>query len=289
MVPELKVKEHEAFKGYYCGLCKAIKENYTHAARFMLNYDCAVLSLMLSSMSDKQPTAKRERCIASPLKKKTIIHSDEASYAAAVNVMLGYGKVRDTAMDDNKLYAKLLGLLYRRVNQKASHRYDALADEFALRMKHLHRLEEERCGNVDEVAAEFAHLLGAVFALAPYDFIDDTTRKVLRHFGYNLGRWLYLADALDDIEKDAASGSYNVFLQRGVTDVKELKKEIREEAQFSLHYSLSEASKAYELLDIRRDKALIDNIIYLGLAKTTEDILTGHKCDRSKGEHHGSV
>ena len=48
-----------------------------------------------------------------------------------------------------------------------------------------------------------------------------------------------------------------------------------EEAQFNLNYTLFEACKAYELLDIKRDKGLIDNIMYQGLAKKTEDILKG--------------
>ena len=65
--PELKVKELEAYKGYYCGLCKAIRDKYTHAARFMLNYDCAVLSMLLSSMSGEALTVAQERCAASPV------------------------------------------------------------------------------------------------------------------------------------------------------------------------------------------------------------------------------
>jgi hypothetical protein len=45
--------------------------------------------------------------------------------------------------------------------------------------------------------------------------------------------------------------------------------------------SLAQAVKAYELLDIKRDKPLLDNIMYLGLAKKTEDVL--------KGDINGSV
>ena len=275
LIPELKVKEHEAFKGYYCGLCKAIKENYTHSARFMLNYDCAVLLLLLSSMSDGQPVAKRETCVAHPVRKRTVIHSDEAAYAAAVNVMLGYGKIRDTALDDKKFYAQALSVFYKRVNKRAEGKFEALAQAFAQRMGNLHKLETENCADIDAVASEFAHLLGEVFSLAPFAFIDEHAKKALRHFGYNLGRWIYLADAADDIEKDAARGSYNVFLQRGVDKNQPLKAQIKEEAQFNLHMSLAEACKAYELLNIRRDKDILDNIMYLGLAKKTEDILKG--------------
>lgn len=278
---ELKVKELEAYKGYYCGLCKTIKEKYTNTARFMLSYDCAVLMLLLSSMSEQVPSVSQERCAANPLKKKTVVRSAQGEYAAAINVMLGYGKVEDTYRDDKKFYARVLMGVYKRVNKKASGEYRELADEFALRMDNLHKLERSGSDNIDAVSGEFAQLLAAVFSLAPFDFLGENAKKTMWHFGYNLGRWIYIADAVDDILKDEKNGSYNVLLQREYSDIEEHRKQIIEEAQFNLHYSLAQACKAYELLDIKRDKELMDNIMYLGLAKKTEEIL--------KGDMNGSV
>ena len=260
-------------------MCKAIRDKYTHAARFMLNYDCAVLSLLIASMRDDMPSVCRERCIASPHKKKTIVHAPAADYAATVNVLLGYGKIRDTVRDEKKLSAWILSLIYRRVYKRACKDCMELAQVFDDRLNALHGLEAGGCGSIDAVASEFAHILAAVFASAPG--IDDTQKKPLWHFGYNLGRWLYIADAVDDIEQDHKAGTYNVFLQTGYSNIKVRVNEIQDEAAFNLKISLAEACKAYELLEIKRDKALLDNIMYMGLAKKTEDIL--------KGETNGSV
>ncbi|MBT3319517.1 MAG: hypothetical protein HN948_00250 [Clostridia bacterium] len=279
--PELKVKEQQAYKGYYCGLCKAIKEKYTNTARFMLSYDCAVLMLLLGSMSEEVPEVVQERCAANPLKRKTVVRSEVGEYAAAINVMLGYGKVEDTYVDDKKFYARILMGVYKRVNSKASSEYEALADEFAMRMSNLRELERSKSDNIDAVSGEFAKLLAAVFSMAPFEFMDERAKKAMWHFGYNLGRWIYIADAVDDILEDETQGSYNVYLQREYSDIEAHRQNIIEEARFNLHYSLSEACKAYELLDIKRDKELLDNIMYLGLAKKTEDIL--------KGDMNGSV
>ncbi len=279
--PELKVKENEAYKGYYCGLCKAIKENYTNAARFMLNYDCATLMLLFSSMSGEAPEVRRETCIVSPLKKKTIISSREAAYAAAVNVLLGCAKIADNAADEHSLAAKLLLVFYRRVQRHAAADYGELADVFAQRLSALSALERQGCTEIDAVSAEFGQLLAAAFSLAPYEFLDETSRRALWHFGYNLGRWIYIADAADDLEKDAKAKNYNVFLTRPQGDIVTLRQEILEDAQFNLHYSLAEACKAYELLDVKRDKPLLDNIMYLGLARKTQEVL--------KGKANGSV
>jgi len=277
--PELKLKEYEAYKGYYCGLCKTIKENYTHAARFMLNYDCATLALLLASMSDKDPSVQQERCIASPFKKKTVVRADEAGYAASVNILLGCAKIDDNVRDEGGLLARGLRLFYRRVYRCAAGRERALAAEFSERLLCLNTLEQTGCSDLDAVADAFAHLLAAVFSLAPFDFIDKAAKRTLWHLGYNLGRWIYIADAVSDIEKDAKNKSYNVFLQRGA--LANASETVREQASFNLNMSLAQAVQAYELLDIKRDKPLLDNIMYLGLAKKTEDVL--------KGEMNGSV
>ncbi len=279
--PELKVKENEAFQGYYCGLCKAIKENYTNAARFMLNYDCAVLMLLFSSMSGETPAVRRERCIASPLKKKTIVSSPEAPYAAAVNVLLGVSKIDDTARDDHRFSARALSLFYRHVHSRAAKDYPELAGVFRQRLEALSALERQGCTEIDAVSNEFAQMLAAVFSLAPFEFVDEASRRALWHFGYNLGRWIYIADAADDLEKDWKAGSYNVFIKRSIADIAELREAVSEEAQFNLHVSLAEACGAYELLDIKRDKPLLDNIMYLGLADKTQKVL--------KGKANGSV
>ncbi len=36
---ELKIKEYEKFRAYYCGLCKTIKKDYGELPRVTINYD----------------------------------------------------------------------------------------------------------------------------------------------------------------------------------------------------------------------------------------------------------
>ncbi len=279
--PELKLKEYEAYKGYYCGLCKQIKENYTNAARFMLNFDCAVLYLLFGSLSDAAPKIFTERCIANPFKKRIVVRSGEAEYAAAVNMLLGYAKIKDNVRDDKKASAKAAALFFKRVGKRAKAKHAELSKEIEKRLDNLFCLEASRCTQIDTVADEFANILAAVFSMAPFEFLDDAAKRTLRHFGYNLGRWIYLADAICDVETDMKNNNYNVFVERFSKNSDNIRRDAKEEAEFNLKYSLCEACKAYELLDIKRDKPLLDNIMYLGLAKKTQDVI--------KGEADGSV
>jgi hypothetical protein len=105
----------------------------------------------------------------------------------------------------------------------------------------------------------------------------DTGKIAFKHLGYHVGRWLYLIDAYDDLEKDIRHGAYNPLIYRFDYQVGEnlpvFRKRIDEDIRFNLYYSLSEAANAFELIDFKKNRALLENIIYLGLKKRTEQVL----------------
>ena len=67
--PELKVKEHELYKAYYCGICKSVKKRLGQLPRIVLNYDYVFLALILSSLNPEKETILWERCHLHPFKK----------------------------------------------------------------------------------------------------------------------------------------------------------------------------------------------------------------------------
>lgn len=44
---------------------------------------------------------------------------------------------------------------------------------------------------------------------------DDIWQEELRNMGFYLGKFVYLMDALEDVEKDRKKGNYNLFLESG--------------------------------------------------------------------------
>src|SRR3712207_7216524 len=88
---ELKIKDYEKFKYYYCGLCKSIKTHYGNIPRMSLNYDITFLAILLDSLNDEKPIYKKEHCIVHPIRKKIILQDNSAlAYAAFSNTMLFY-------------------------------------------------------------------------------------------------------------------------------------------------------------------------------------------------------
>ena len=60
-------------------------------------------------------------------------------------------------------------------------------------------------------------MLAAVLSAEAHDEIQ---KRVLYEFGYHIGRWIYLVDAADDIEKDIKSNGFNPFVNKKTGEVK---------------------------------------------------------------------
>jgi hypothetical protein len=281
--PELKIKDYQVFKGYYCGLCKIINHRYSFFSRALLSYDCAFLYLLFSSLSPETPVSRREACAFVPYSKKQVIFAPESDYAAGMNILLMHHKLRDNAVDDKNFFCYILKWLFMGAYKKSERQYSEVAQSIVQKLKNLRTLELNNESSLDKPAHEFALINADLFSKAPFEWLSKEERTSLGDFGYNLGRFIYLLDAYDDLEKDIQKKHYNPLLNRFgyAQDLPEFKKSIKEDMEFNLYYSLSEAAKHYESLKIEKNRDLLDNIIYLGLKGKTADVLEGRKRDGS--------
>lgn len=270
---ELKVREQAEYRGIYCGLCKSIGRRYGQLERLTLSYDCAFLALTLLAINgDAKFTpgncgpriyrGKRPIADASPT----------LDYAADVNVLLAWYKALDDASDEKSAKALAAQVALKRAYRKAARVNPALDYEIRESMSQLHELELEKCAVLDEPSNAFGRLLASVILNAPT--LPVSEKKAAQWMFYNLGKWVYLIDAWDDRKKDGEKGSYNPFLLSGMT---------AEQAAFLLNITLNEAKKAYDLLSLKTQSGVLDNIMTLGLVHTQERVLLGQEvCSADK-------
>ena len=82
------------------------------------------------------------------------------------------------------------------------------------------RIENEQCTSIDHACEPTAQIMSLI-AQGISDNPED--KKYLSGLGYHLGRFTYIADASDDLEKDIKNGNYNpLFLN--FQDIEEAKK-----------------------------------------------------------------
>ena len=260
------------FRAYYCGLCRAVGRECSQLSRLGLSYDITFLALVLSSALFENADITEERCAVHPLKKHPCVVNDAAvDYAARAGEILTYLKLKDDRDDEGSVKARIAMAALRSGKNKAVAKNKETFDFISDRLSELSLLEKQNCSEIDEAADKFAKILEYVFTP---DFVtDNDTRRILAWFGYNLGRWLYIIDAYNDIERDYKSGSYNPFLAKADGGAEEIKREIRERTEFTLTLTLENTASALELLSLHRNRSLIENIVYQGLKGKQKSVL----------------
>lgn len=268
---ELKVKEYNLFKSYYCGLCKTLKKNYGFASRLGLSYDLTFLSLILSSVYLPKEEISSQVCVANPFKKKPVMHPNSfMEYSACANVLLTYFKLRDDICDNHSIKSVLCIPFILPALKKARKKQPKLYSEIKECMNKLSSLEKAKASEPDVLADAFGLLTKAIFSA---DVIrDDNIKRIMAQIGYLIGRYIYLLDACDDYEEDKKSKSFNVLLTKECPVTKE-------ELLDTLEFTLSEISLSYELLDIKKNKSILDNIIYLGLYDSLKKVKESKDAD----------
>lgn len=275
--PELKVREAASYKAHYCALCKAIGARYGLFARNLLSYDCTFLALLLCAREPVQK-ANREICVANPFVKKPVMPRNEMfGYAAAVNVFMAYGKLEDDWRDDKRLSALTGKAALSGAYKKAFSLHPGLGQAVRSGLSRLGSLESALCDIMDEASDAFGAMLAEVFAFPA----DGRERPAMEWLGYNLGKWIYIMDAFDDIDKDYAKNRYNVLLRQfpgapGVTRAAS-----RERVYFNLTRSLSEAEKALSLLKLQSQQGLVQNILIDGCGARMDAVLAGRSANGS--------
>ena len=110
--PELKFREFDVYRAYYCGLCHSLSKRHGLSGQLTLSYDMTFLVILLSSLYEPEHSVTSKRCIVHPIKRHNIISSEFTDYVADMNVILSYFKCLDDWHDDRSVlklaYSKLL-------------------------------------------------------------------------------------------------------------------------------------------------------------------------------------
>lgn len=273
---ELKVKEYDLYKSVYCGLCHHIKKRGLFMT-FSLSYDFVLPSLFAAAFSDKNDlTFKKKSCLAHPFKKRKVLDGGENMQSVAdTAVLLVYYKLLDDKNDKDSPFFKKVSSAFtlpfaasarKKVIKDKGNKIDSIVKE---KMSALSLIEEKKCESVYEGANIFGELLAEVFS-ANIENISD--RRCMHEIGFHVGKWIYVLDALEDMEKDKASGSYNPFILAGSDFYDE---RFRKNIELSLRLELAECEKALDLINIYDAglKNIIENILYLGMPEMVKRVL----------------
>ncbi len=286
---ELLVREYEAYKAVYCGLCRQMGKDYSFLSRLALSYDCTFYALFLMALRRDCTGFEKKHCRFNPLKKCQFCkcRDDALSKAAALTMILSYHKLDDNISDSGFFRAlpyRLIKPLFSRWRKKAAERYPEL-DEAARRMMKAQREAEDNPDCTLDMAADpTAAMLSSVLSL---EAEDEAQRRILAQTGYGIGRFIFFIDAVDDYKKDVKTGGFNPLCSLGESRFEIINR--------NLSQALASAFDAYNLLTVVDFKGIIDNILLRGLPGVQAEIVgknteaSAEKADGKDMKNEGSV
>lgn len=283
---ELKVRELERFESVYCGLCHTIRREYGLFHTLFLSFDCTFLALVLDSFTE-DCTICRKRCLANPLRKKCIAAQNKSlSHAAAVSVILTYEKLDDTIQDEKgwkRFLAYFLKMMAKPGYLKAKMFLPLFAEQASQQLILLRELEAQKIPSLDRPADTFSKILQAAVPET-----HDNKERILQQFFYHIGRYIYLMDACYDIREDFKSGNYNPVILRYNLQKPDIDP-IKDKLEMTIANSIGAISAAYQLLVLKKDAGIIENILFIGMPLVLKEVLNGTYLNNGGKGKHGSL
>ena len=250
------------YRTAYCGLCRRIDALHGLRGRFTLSYDLTFLDLLLCSLyeGESELSTGCSRCPVHPLHGVNWRSSGPTDYCADLSVALHYYNAEDKWKDDHNL----LGLGYEKLlsgcRTDAEARWPRQCAAIRSCLARLAEYEAAGSEDLDAVSGCFGELMAELF-----DYKQDHWSPELRSLGFHLGKFIYLMDAYDDLEKDSRREQFNA-LQQLADELPPAAYEQR--CHELLTQQMGRCAQQFEMLPILKDTPegkLLYNTIYSGV------------------------
>lgn len=273
--PYLFKKDEKLYQALYCGLCKSIGSGCGQRARTALTYDMAFMSALIHNIRHEDVEIKKARCAIHWFKRRPIASKDDTTVLlGCINTALAYYKLCDDKADGDK--KGVLRHLYKKGLKRALKRHKQAVEIIEEQMKAQAELEKAGCAIIDMACEPTAIMMQRLSAYALKEYSTPATEALF----YDLGKWVYLADALDDYDKDVKKGRYNALYNAYKLPLKaEAVAANREEINFMFDSLFADMRQRLSEINFKFNHDLTDNIILRGIPLKTRSLV---KCECKK-------
>ncbi|WP_418422890.1 DUF5685 family protein [Blautia sp.] len=271
--PEIKFKDFDMYRSFYCGLCRELKERYGLSGQITLTYDMTFVILLLSGLYEPPTKKGSTRCIVHPVRRQPVRKNAITEYAADMNIFLTYYKCKDDWNDERSIPGFAFGKLLEGKEKKSEKLWGKKVQTIVSCLDELSALEKENATDIDRVSGCFGRIMAEIFA-----YREDVWEPTLRRMGFYFGKFIYLLDAYDDVEEDVKKGNYNPFSKDYII------KGFDDRVKNMLMMMMAETCREFEKLPIIKYTDILRNILYSGVWCRFENVSGKRKKEQEK-EH----
>lgn len=254
--PELKMKDYREYRGVYCGLCQTLKKKYGPLGQLCLNNDMTFMALLHMSLYEDEYSGKSMdyRCKLHPTRKLRIYENPYLDYAADMTLILTYYIAKDHWKDEQRPEAWIQWHALRKRVRNLSKQYPRQHRAVKAYVYRLEMAEQSEERDLDRLAGYTGTMLGEIF-----NYKDDVWADMLKKVGFYLGKFIYLMDAYEDLDKDIKHRCFNPL------------RELKEQPNFenyifeTLDLMMADCAHYFEMLPLDMDVEILRNILYAGV------------------------
>ncbi|MCR5467558.1 MAG: DUF5685 family protein [Lachnospiraceae bacterium] len=254
---DLTTENGEIYQAYYCGLCQMLREKYGPKGQMLLNYDMTFLIVLLSGLYEPESDEKVFTCALHPTRKQRAYVSEIVEYAADMNVLLTYQNLFDDWEDDKDVGKRAVILFLEKEYAKLKEKYPRQSAKLEECLKKLSAAERSGEKNIDVLSGLSGEMIEEIFVPDENDIWADE----LRTLAFYLGKFIYIMDAYEDLDKDRKKGKFNPFITMHFSDEQEYETVVKQ----MLTSMMAECAKSFERLPIVLHADILRNIIYSGV------------------------
>lgn len=257
-------------------MCKSIGKGCGNFSKTALTYDVAFVSVLLHNVAGCDFKVEKRRCLLHLAKRFMAIPDDISVLLGCVNTVLAYYKLIDDRQDGEKKGA--FSFLYKRGYRRALRRHPQVSQIIKECISRQHELEKSGCAVIDRACEPTAVMMKELSRYALKESATAATDALM----YDIGKWIYLADAFDDYDKDVKKGGYNVLYNAfGCAEKRIAVERNGEEIEFLFNSLFADMRENLALIKFNYNHDLTDNIILRGIPLKTRKIIYG-KCGEGK-------
>lgn len=260
---EFKVKELKIYNAYYCGICTSLARKYGPFSRLILSYDATFYSILEDAFSDSQRKFGKVRCPLPPFQKRMVVKGKSVDIGTEFS-KFGFDLKIDDIKRDSSGIKHLLS--FALVQFKTNENFFRISKPYLDKILFCEMTEEP---DPMEVADQFGRFAESIARSSKN--LERSSMMI-----YLIGRWVYLIDALDDLEKDFKSKNYNPFLlkYKSLLGGEESFKEIKDKEKASIDFLMVRIQEEFAKIenDMVMNKNLIENVLFYGMPKVMKKV-----------------
>lgn len=212
-------KDRSIYRSHFCSVCHNLHAFAGRDATVLTNYDVTLWSLVASGVSARDYAGEKpaKPCTALPFRQVQVqtLTPETGASLAALTVLLAWAKFEDHRQDGGYLLGRL-GKLWLGGKEKKARDYLAgrgypLTSMLELPARQA-AVERQTVTRLETLAAPTAEALSDAFAWIAVLAERPDLDAGLRRLGAELAAYVYLWDALEDLEKDLKRGAFNAIV-----------------------------------------------------------------------------